>query len=139
MNGSILPPQPATGNVIALRQTLQRHGWDIRTVEIDLIAERAIVEIHRFDGRWVYLAGKAQGSVNLERWHRTPTVYRYRGGPQCDWFDDQFLGRSRPEGLRTGLRSLCKYIADNPAPGFPALDMQDVRRLFANVMQGDKP
>ena len=134
MNGSILPPQPTTGNVIALRQTLQLHGWDIRTVEIDLIAGRAIVEIHRFDGRWIYLAGSPEGSVNLERWHRTPTVYRYRGGPECDGFNDQFLGRSRPEGLRSGLRSLCNYIADNPSPGFPALDMHEVRRLFATVM-----
>ena len=126
-------------NVVALCQTLERHGWEVRNIDIDLIAERAIVEIHRFDGRWVHLSGKTHESVSIERWHRTPTVYRYRGGPQCDGFNDQFLGRSRPEGLRTGLRSLCKYIADNPAPGFSALDMHDVRRLFANVMQDSKP
>ena len=134
MNGSILAPQQKHAHIMALRQTLECHGWDIRTVEIDLIANRAIVEIHRFDGRWIHLAGSPDRPVNLERWHRTPTVYRYRGGPQCDGFNDQFLGRTRPEGLRSGLRSLCTYLADNPAPGFPALDTHEVRRLFATVL-----
>jgi hypothetical protein len=126
------PENPDSSTLLA--KVLERHGWEVRSIDIDLVAGRATVEIHRFDGRWVYLAGSSEGSVNLERWARTRTVSRYRGGPECDSFKDQFLGRSRPEGLRSGLRALCNYIADNPAPGFPALGAADVRRLMAPLL-----
>lgn len=134
---SLCPMQPETSvhnpaGVLAAQ--LERHGWEVRSVDIDMIAGRAVVEIHRFDGRWLYLACNDGGSVNLERWQREAVVTRYRGGPECDSFKDQFLGRSRPEGLRAGLRMLCNYIADNPAPGFPAIGTHDVRRLVAPLM-----
>ena len=119
----------------ALACGLERHGWSVRNVDIDLVAGRAVVELHRFDGRWVYLDARTDGSTCVERWQRRATVTRYRGGPQCDSFEDQFLGRSRAEGPRAGLRTLCNYLADNPMPGFPALTASDARNLFRPVLQ----
>ena len=129
------PSAPSVGDATrALACGLQRIGWEIREVDIDTVAGRAVVRLHRFDGRWLHLAADDIGRASLERWQRDAIVYRYRGGPQCDGHEDRFLGRSRHEGLRSGLRSLCTYIADNPAPGFPSLTSADVRRLVAPLL-----
>ena len=115
---------------VSLAKGLERHGWDLRNLDIDLVAGRAVVELHRFDGRWVYLDARVDGSTSIERWQRRQVVTRYRGGPECDGFEDQFLGRTKAEGPRSGLRVLCNYLADNPMPGFPQLSAVDARGLF---------
>ena len=125
---------PTTDAVKALQAGLHLAGWEVRNLDIDLVAGRLVVELHRYDGRWVYLAGRADGGAQLERWERRAVVRRYRGGPECDGFEDQFLGRVRTEGIRSGLRSLSTYIADNPCPGRAQLTAPDVRALLAPVL-----
>ena len=113
---------------------LQRIGWEARNIEIDLVVGRVKVELHRFDGRWLYLVADAEGCAQIERWHRRAIVTRYRGGPECDGFEDQFLGRTRCEGPRAALRSLASYVAENPCPGRLAIGAEDVRNLLRLVM-----
>lgn len=125
---------PARDNAKTLGATLARLGWEARDVEIDLVSGRVVVELHRFDGRWLRLAADDLGRASIERWHRNATIARYRGGPQYDSFEDQFLGRDRCEGARSALRRLCAYVADNPSPGFVALPAADVRATFAPLM-----
>ena len=137
VRGPILPA--AADQVRALAAGLQSIGWEVRTLDVDHVAGRFVLEVHRFDGRWLYLTGDDIGRVNLERWHRDPVVRRAFGAPngaQFDSHEDRFLGRTRPEGVRSGLRSLASYVADNPAPGFPALPAGSVRALLAPLLDG---
>ena len=43
----------------AIVRAFEIAGWDLRVVDVDLVAGRLVVEIHRFDGRWLYLAARA--------------------------------------------------------------------------------
>ncbi len=45
-------------------------GWEIREVSIDMAAGRAVVRLHRQDGRWLYVAADASGKATIERWQR---------------------------------------------------------------------
>lgn len=130
---------PARDAVSAIAHGFERIGWELRAVEIDMVAGRVVIEAHRFDGRWVYVTADGLGRASVERWHRDAVVYRYRGGPTNDGFEDRFLGRTRCEGPRSALRTLCNYIADNPAPGFSALAAADVRRLIAPLLANPAP
>lgn len=125
---------PAGDRLRELEITLARAGWEIRTIDLDLVAGRAVLEIHRADGRWLYLAADSLGRASVERWHREAVVTRYRGGPQCDSHRDQFLGRTRFEGPRAALRHLSRYVADNPAPGWAGIEVGDVRGVLAPLM-----
>lgn len=133
------PAAPArTDAVRALVHGFERASWDLREVDVDLIAGRLVVRLHRFDGRWLHLSARADGGATLERWDRRAIVYRYRG-LQHDGFEDVFLGRSRAEGIRSGLRALSAYIADNPCPGRPALSAGEVRALLAPMLSVEVP
>lgn len=138
--GSIRPLHGSLSESDALRtlaQGFERAGWDLREMDVDLVAGRLVVRLHRFDGRWLYLSARTDGGATLERWHRMAVVKRAFGAPngvQFDAFDDQFLGRSHTEGIRSGLRSLSNYIADNPCPGRQALSVSTVRALLAPVL-----
>lgn len=125
---------PAHDHVRELAATLTRAGWEVRTLDLDLVSGRAVVELHRADGRWLYLAADALGRASVERWHREAIVTRYRGGPECDGHRDQFLGRTRFDGARSALRHLSTYVADNPTPGRDRLDVGDVRGALAPLM-----
>lgn len=125
---------PARDHVRALATILARAGWEVRTLDLDPVAGRAVVEIHRADGRWLYLSADALGRASVERWHREAIVTRYRGGPECDGHRDQFLGRTRFGGPRAALRHLSTYVADNPMPGRDRLDVGDVRGALAPLM-----
>lgn len=48
--------------------------------------------------------------------------------------EDRFIGRTRSEGVRSGLRSLATYIADNPREGFPGIGVGEVRGFFREVI-----
>lgn len=131
--GDLATTRPGLTDLVA---GLQRCGWEIREFDLDLVAGRAIVRVHRFDGRWLRLSATDSGAV-IDRWQRDAVVERtYNGsGVQIDTHRDRFLGRTRyTDGPRSALRGLCAYIADNPNPGFPALAPPDVRGLFRPLM-----
>lgn len=125
---------PARDDLRALAVVLARGGWEIRDLDLDLVAGRAMIELHRADGRWLYLSADSLGRASVERWHRAAVVTRYRGGPECDGHRDQFLGRTRFEGPRAALRHLSRYVADNPAPGRAGIEVGDVRGALAPLM-----
>lgn len=121
-----------------LAAVLQSAGWEPRNLDIDLVEGRLGVELHRADGRWVWLHADAHGRVHLERWHRTTTIGTRATDvgriAQSTQLSDDFIGRVRCEGLRSGLRRLCAYVADNPAPGFPALPAPAIRAALAPLL-----
>lgn len=121
-----------------LARLMERHGWELRELDLDFVIGKARVRLHRFDGRWLDLFADRHGRAVVERWHRHSTVTRYRGGAQCDSFEDDFLGRQRFDGARAALRHMTNYLADNPCPGFPALTAGEIRRALAPPMISPK-
>lgn len=131
-----LQPAPNVSSLAPLLEfTLQRAGWQIEQIDIDVVAGRVLVELRRFDGRraLVHADSANGGRAYLER---TEDAFRYvtHRGVLCERRQDVLLGRTRypgAEGFRSALRSLTRYVADNPAPGFPAIEAVDIRRALA--------
>lgn len=111
-------------------RTLARSGWELRNLDADLVAGRLVVELHRIDGRWLYLTVDPLGRASVERWHRDPVIRRCFGsGPEFDAHEDRFLGRLRGAPVEM-LRAACGYVEDNPAPGWAQLPSGDLLRLL---------
>ena len=121
-------------NIRALQLTLDRGGWTILAVEIDLIRSTARVEVKRDDGLHVTLDAR-NGSATLTR---ELVSLRRAEGPvgsgrwRPERLHTEFIGRQRFEGPRAALRGLCNYLADN-ASGEPML-RSDVKAAMALVM-----
>ena len=112
----------------AVVATLASLGWEIRAVEIDLAAGRAVLEVHRADGRWLYLSADALGRATVERWQRRREWQR--GAPRAPCYEgsvDTLLGRERCSGARSALRTVAHYLAANPAPGRAELAPETTR------------
>lgn len=127
------------GDVIrsqALVSVLEAHGFELQAMNIDAHRGVMTIQIHRFDGRWWWLHADERGAV-LESWHRVESLGRHSsskpGVPLSPQINDTFLGRSRREGFRSGLRALANRLADNPAPGRPALTAESARRAMRAI------
>lgn len=121
-------------DVAMLALGLERIGWSVLDVEIDLRGEglRVFARFRRFDGRLVEGVADDRGG-RIDRFESRPTAQRWRGEP-CVGRDDVFIGRMRTDGPRAMLRTLTRYLADNPPDGFARIAPADVRRLFAPLM-----
>lgn len=112
-------------------------GWEILSVEIDLVAGRALLDIRREDGRWLRLSADALGRASIERWQRDRAWQRSsRRAASYEGVADTFLGRERHEGPRQALRYLSHYVAENPAPGRGALPVGAVKSAVAALLGG---
>lgn len=121
--------------VRALQIGLERVGWTIIAAEIDLSRETARIEAKRDDGRYITFDAR-NGRATITREHmdrRSVFVKQVVKGYIAERIEMRFLGRTSHEGARSGLRSLCSYLADNAVVPTSAID---VRRLFALVMDG---
>lgn len=114
---------------------LEEIGWECRELDLNLHSGYARVTLHRHDGRWICLFADGIGRVTLERNHRR---FAWRNPNRQDGalIVDEFLGRQRCEGVRSGLRTVTNYLADNPAPGFAALPAAQIRRALASTFAG---
>ena len=126
---------PASRAVYALQAGLERLGWSILNIDINLANETARIEL-RAGSRLVTFDGQRGRSSITRESVEVETVTVGRRGDRCrvDRIRTRFLGRTKVPGVRFGLRVLCNYIADN-APR-PAL-ASDVRTLLCVVMDGN--
>lgn len=106
----------------ALVHALEANGWSLLTCELDMHHQTARVELKRVDGRRVTLDARNGKATIIREQDRTRRVLvgaggceSGRGGLPCDRTAPEFLGRTRHEGARSALRSLCAYLADNAA------------------------
>lgn len=100
-------------HVALATDALERLGWEVLSCELDLTRETFRLELAR--GELHVLLDARNGRVVLERELvvlRAPDNVRHTHG---QLWDRQFLGRSRPEGVRHGLRMVANYIRDNGA------------------------
>lgn len=118
----------------ALVHALEGAGWQLMTAEIDTHNATARIEIKGCNGRLVTLDAR-NGSATVTR--EQMAVETVRVGRRGDVFRaerlrTEFLGRSRYPGLRSAMRSLAHYLADN-APA-AALPRPESARLLAPLL-----
>ena len=104
-----------------LVHTLERLGWSLTSAEVDLVTNAARIELRRVDGLLVTLDAR-YGTVSITRERVRVEVKRmgrigdrYRAGA----LRTDFLGRTRHEGIRSGLRALANYVEDNATTAAP--------------------
>lgn len=129
MSHSLATVPPAT---IALLASI---GWEIVSIDVDLVMGRALMDIRREDGRWLRLSADALGRASIERWQRDREWQRAsRRAASYEGRADTFLGRERYEGPRQMLRHLSHYVAENPAPGRAELQVGTVKAAVALLL-----
>ena len=118
-----------------LVQALEQAGWRLTSAEIDTHASTARIEIKGGD-RLITLDARNGRATLTREIVRIDTVRVGRRGDTCrvDRLHTTFLGRSRYDGLRSAMRGLANYLADN-AP-IAALPISDTRRLLAPLLTG---
>jgi hypothetical protein len=115
-------------------EALEKIGWELLSVEIDVTAEKARIELKNGDLRVMFDASHGRSSITSERWERP----QCRTGRKSDStivsrVAPMFLGRQRCIGFRAGLRVLSHYVADNSAV---SIGHTEVRDIFRPLLSG---
>lgn len=122
----------------ALLRTMDRAGWALDWVDIDLTGSAPRLEIRatRHDGLWVRAYVDQLGRATLERFQRERGLGMARNQkglrPLVPLVDDHFMGRHRYEGGRSMMRGLCAYLTDN---ALHPVALADMRSAWAALMQ----
>jgi len=118
-----------------LAMILASAGWEIRELTIDIAAQHAVVRLHRWDGRWLYVDYSPRGAV-IERWHTRNKHGKTKERKPIPWTfaEDEFLGRVKCPEVRSALRAMCNYVADNPLPGLPQLQSSQIRKALGPLI-----
>lgn len=127
-------PRPAE----ALLRTMDRAGWALDWVDMDLTGSAPRLEIRasRHDGLWLRAYVDELGRATVERFRRECHL-GMRGNekgrrPLVPLVDDHFMGRQRYEGGRALMRGLCAYLTDN---ALHPVALADMRSAWAALMQ----
>ncbi len=105
-------PAKLPAAIAALQRTLERGGWTVETIDLDLHRDTARAEFRRGDGRRITFDAR-NGSACIVREHGS-----------------QFLGRTRvPFGARPALKLLCNYLADNGTAPMLASEVRNAMRI----------
>jgi hypothetical protein len=116
-----------TAALESLEKMLERGGWRINAIDLDLHHSTARVEVARIDGLQVTLDAR-NGRASITREMLKPEAPKTQRNRYSSGLTTQFLGRTCAEGPRHGLKILCDYIADNATT--PLLPFE-VRRVMA--------
>lgn len=98
---------------------LDRVGYQLLAVEIDVDADRARVEVRRHDGYTLTLDVRRGVATITREMQRRETVTVGRRGDRflANRLSMQFLGRTRVTGdVRAALQAFAETIADNSTP-----------------------
>lgn len=129
-----IPPGYRLDAQRAIACALERMGWQMLAVDVDMVAETARIEVKRRDGLLVTLDARI-GSASITReMMRTETTIVGRRGDRflAERLRYEFLGRQRYTGVRSATRGLCYYLAENATT--TALSAYDVRNLFRYLL-----
>lgn len=122
----------------ALLRTMDRAGWALDWVDLDLTGSAPRLEIRatRYDGLWVRAYVDQLGRATLERFQRERSLGKAKNQkgrrPLVPLIDDHFMGRQRYEGGRSMMRGLCAYLTDN---ALHPVALADMRAAWAALMQ----
>lgn len=123
-----------------LLRTMDRAGWSLDWVDIDLTGTAPKVEIRatRHDGLWVRAYIDHLGRATIERFQRERSLGVQRNKkagarmPMAPMIDDHFMGRQKYEGGRSMMRGLCAYLTDN---ALHQVELADIRSAWGALMQ----
>jgi hypothetical protein len=111
---------------------LERIGWQLLAVDIDLDAETARIEMRRGALCVTFDAQHGRASITRDLIERETVRVGRRGDSfRAERIKTCFLGRERGLGLRSGLRALSHYVADNAAV---AITHEQARNLFRPLL-----
>lgn len=134
------PAAPATlredRKVAALQHVLLRAGWDLKAIEIDLVAGHARIEVAGLNGRYLIFDADRhdRASLTVESHGFDQVKVGRRGDVSIvSRWKCELLWRHKYPGVRSGLRLLCNYLEDN-APVSGVLSRYDVRRLVVSIV-----
>lgn len=131
------PRAPASDAVKAATVLLERGGWALRTLEVDLVAGHLRVEAqHSDDGLSVTLWADRLGRVYLEReirvWVERGASARNKRYPGA--WDVRFLGREHYREAPDGLRALAAYLANNSGGRLPLAASREALELCCGAI-----
>lgn len=99
-----------------LVRSLESAGWNLLAVEIDVGAETARIELRRGALSVIFDARNGRASITRELITAEPVRIGRKGDVTVvTRFKPVFIGRQSGLGLRSGLKSLAHYVADNAA------------------------
>lgn len=122
-----------TASSNALVAALEAIGWDLLSVEVDLVAETARIELRSGDLAVLFDARNGRASITRDR--IVPQLHRIgRKGDitVVERLHPIFIGRQRCGGLRGGLRTLSHYVADNAPVAIGHDKARDIFRPLLN-------
>lgn len=137
---------PQTGKDIAiaaacdLERKLESLGWQLLSVEVDVIAETARIELAQGALRVMLDARNGRASITREMMICT----QHRIGRKGDFMVVRdiawvFIGRQACGGFRSGLRTLAHYIADNSQLALSHAEARDFFRPLLAAPTGATP
>jgi hypothetical protein len=106
----------ADRRAVFLSRALSPLGWECTHAEIDLDAGTARIGFKHGSGRIVTVAvdGLGRASVTREQLLEGGAHVKHRGNCFLERpMTTEFLGRTRHEGIRSALRTVANYLADN--------------------------
>ena len=114
-----------------LERVLDRAGWRLLNVEIDLSSETARVEVRKGDLHVTFDARNGRATLTRE----IVTLCRVdqlvgSGRWRPERLHTRFIGRQSYEGVRSGLRAMSNYLADNAKVPTLRADVRDAMRLL---------
>lgn len=126
-----------TSRANALACVLERAGWELLALEINMTTGRARIELvgaHRYVTFDADPLGRASLTVE-NRLKETVAVGRRGDRTRVERTKMKFVHRERFDGTRSGLRGLCHFLADNaPHEGF--LTRGDTRNAIRALLDG---
>lgn len=118
----------------SLAKGLQSLGWELRAVDVDLDAESCRIEIASGNRLVTFDARNGSASITREIVDHEQVVVGRRGDRMpVNRIRMRLLGRTRCQGLRSGLRELSHYVADNSSA---LITHSAARDLFLPLLQG---
>lgn len=132
---AVMDSQPLTIDKTgaALARSLHVIGWELLSVDLDVTAETARIELRSGDLHVTFDARGGRASITRE----TMTTAQHRIGRKgdvtvVDRIRPVFLGRQSGLGLRSGLRALSHYVGDNAQLTIPHNQARDIFRPLLN-------
>lgn len=115
MNTTIKTAETESNLPSLLASALGSIGWELRRLDLDASTGEAVITV-RHNSRLVTLHADRLGRASIERENlvtRTEMVGRRGDRFRAECLGTEFVGRQRFEGIRSAMRGLADYIADN--------------------------
>ncbi len=115
MSGGVSALAPSTALALGrARLALAYSGWELKSVEIDMVGRTARIEVSR-GGRHVTLdVRQGKASVSRELWNIEQSTVGRRGDRSVvERIVPYFLGRARFESVQSAIRYFADYIDGN--------------------------